>query len=158
MEEILNRLTKPISEMTREEFDELPVREWKEEIGEFDSLVIIPQYLLHDSGYRCMAFVACYRDFAVCWIGGASDVIHVDGIGGYGERGIMQRLKFPHTLNKPLHPEGWWAVDCLKTSGYLRLFMVAGWGLKAGCSLSDFDVYSVPPSFSGGADQSNTKE
>lgn len=127
--------------MTREEFEEVPDRRWNEDIGEFDSLVIIPRDELHDSGFRCMAFVACYRDMAVYKIEGGSDVIHVDGIGGYGVRGI---LNF-HQNREPFRFPDAWCLDCLKTSGYLRLFAGGSWGLKAGTAMSSFDVYSVSP-------------
>lgn len=145
MDDILNKLTKSINEMTAEDFEQLPVRGWMDEIGEFDALVIIPGEDIHCSGYRCMAFVACFRDFAVCKISGGSDVIHVDGIGGFGEHGI---LKFFNNNNQqPPNLPLAWCLDCLKVSGYLRLFVGGvNWGLKAGVALSSFDLYSVPPS------------
>ena len=145
MEELLNKLTKDVNEMTREEFEELPERKWDEEIGSFDSLVIIPLEELHDSGYRCMSFVACNRSLAVCKMGGGSDVIHVDGIGGMGQWGL---LKFHKSGKLPVLPDNW-SIDCLKVSGYLRIFPGQPFGLKAGSDLSSFEIFSVPPDFIG---------
>ena len=77
--------------MKKKEFWELPTRGWDEDIGPFYSLVILPTGQFHDSGYRCMDFVACDKDmFTICRLSGVSDVICIDGIGGYGnERYLM---------------------------------------------------------------------
>ena len=39
---------------TNKELEALPAREWNEDIGEFDSLIILPTKHLHDSGFWCM--------------------------------------------------------------------------------------------------------
>jgi hypothetical protein len=49
---------KNIDNMTIREFQNLPSRKWNEDIGFFDSLVILPTKEIHDSGYRCMDFIA----------------------------------------------------------------------------------------------------
>ena len=68
---------------TKKELESLPAREWNEDIGEFDSLIILPTKHLHDSGFWCMDFVAVKGSEPFCRLSGCSDVIHIDGIGGY---------------------------------------------------------------------------
>ncbi len=43
---------------TRKELESLPIRERNEDIGEFCGLIILPTRRKHDSGFRCMDFVA----------------------------------------------------------------------------------------------------
>lgn len=128
---------KQIEDMKRSEFEALPSRNWNEDIGEFDSLIILPKRHLHDSGYRCMDFVAV-RDFKpVCRLSGCSDVIHIEGIGGLGYRWLERFGEYP----KSVKPIGW-SIDCLRTSGLLRLF--TGRKMLAGEALSSFEVFSKP--------------
>jgi hypothetical protein len=140
-EDLLNSLTKRVQDMTKEEFEQLPVRDYSEDIGVFDSLIILPRDEMDDSGYRCMAFVACAGDQAICLIGGGSDVIHVDGIGGMGQWGFM---KFHKTGKVPPLADAW-SIDCLSTSGLMRLFAVPPYSLRAGVALSSFEIFSVAP-------------
>jgi hypothetical protein len=129
MEEILK---KDINNCTKKEFESLPKREWGEDIGEFDSLIILPTRHTHDSGYRCMDFVAVKREKAICRLSGCSDVIHIDGIGGFGEwEGDIPTLIPPKE----------WCVDCLKKSGLLRIF--SGYKLKCGAALSSFELFAT---------------
>ena len=121
-----------ILEMTKEDFAKVPRR--KSDIPTFDSLVIIPQNddPLHDSGYMCMGFVAVDKHGEpICSFGGGSDVICINGIGGYG--------KWSDSLPKSLPPIGW-SIDCLPC-GYLRLFAGRD-GLTAGDTLSTFEIFS----------------
>ena len=39
---------------------------------------------MHDSGFRTMDFVAYSKNEPICLLSGCSDVIHIDGIGGFG--------------------------------------------------------------------------
>lgn len=127
---------KTIQTMTRAEFDTLPRRKWDKDIGPFDSLVILPDRKRHDSGYRLLDFVACRGDRPVCLLSGCSDVVHIDGVGGFGKWS-------PDTgLPRSLPPKGW-AIDCLPTSGLLRLFASHN-ALTCGPALSSFDVYATP--------------
>jgi hypothetical protein len=129
---------KDVNEMTRREFEELPQRErWDEEI-ECSSLVVLPSRRLHGSGFRCMAFVLVQENIAFMRVGGGSDVVHIDGIGGFGYRwsdreGAMRFL---------LPPSGW-GIDCLKKSGLLRLFP-ASHRVMVGASLSSFEIWALP--------------
>jgi len=126
-----------INKMTRKEFKALPLRHWQEDVGEFDSLIILPQRKMHDSGYRCMDFVGVRKDEAVCRLSGCSDVIHIEGIGGYG----FQWLKRYGTVPKQVHPTEW-NIDCLPKSGLLRLFSRGH--IRVGDALSSFEIYSIP--------------
>ena len=66
---------------TREEFENL---KYFEPTGEFNGIVIIPTNEMHESGYMCMKFALMdHWEVAGC-VGGGSDVIHLNGIGGYG--------------------------------------------------------------------------
>lgn len=126
---------KDLNDYTKEEFAALPILGWKENVNGFNSLVIIPTDQIHDSGFKCMEFVACRFNTPICRISGCSDVMHINGIGGFGLGGIRYWDKIPH--NKPID----WSIDCLRTSGYLRLF-TSGY-LQTGTALSSFEIFSV---------------
>lgn len=101
-------------DMTAKDFRAVKLWDAKEDIGLFDSLVIVPARTardLHDSSYRCMGFVAVRNDEPVCFLSGYSDVLHIDGIGGTGNQGGYT----------PRPPKGW-NIDCLPKSGLLNLF------------------------------------
>lgn len=120
--------------MTRAEFEQVPLRPWDEHTV-CRALVILPTRRQHDSGYRCMEFVAVSaKDEPICRIAGGSDVIHIDGIGGYGE----WASEVPHSVE----PKGW-SIDCLKVSGLLRLFSRGD--IKIGAALSSLEVYGLIP-------------
>ena len=91
---------------TREEFLNL---EYKRPEKTFDGFVIIPTGELHDRGYMCMKFALTNHDEVVGCVGGGSDVIHLNGIGGYGKNygDIPKRQD--------------WSIDCLE-NGLLRVF------------------------------------
>lgn len=120
-----------IFNMTKEDFNKVPERGgWSRDIGEFNSLVIIPQDYPHDSGWMCMDFVAVSKEGEpICKLSGCSDVLNLDGIGGYGRDDFM----FNH-----IKPKGW-CIDCLPC-GYLRLFSNSV--LTVGPALSNFAVYA----------------
>lgn len=110
------------------------------DVGEvFDSVIIVPMDYLHDSGYRCMKFILCndYKDEIVGVVGGGSDVIHLDGIGGYG-------LNYSEGLATGKSPCVGWELDCL-VCGCLRLFTSGKMRmtLRDGIICSSFEVYSI---------------
>lgn len=113
---------------TRKEFEALPYREWNEEIV-CDSLVILPTRRMHDSGFRCMDFVAIRGNKPICRCSGCSDVIHLGGIGGnnyaFNKQGIPKKTA--------------WSIDCLKSSGLLRVF--CDHKLVLGSALSSFEIF-----------------
>ena len=156
-----------INNMTRMDFESLPHRGLSDDVGEFDSMVILPAeiskfnilkyrlwkrlasifsfikepeiydiYGMHDSGYRCMDFIAIKDNVAFCRLSGCSDVIHLDGIGGYGKDWYKKYEKVPSRV--PVHS---WNIDCLPTSGLLRIWCRGK--LEAGAALSSFDIFAV---------------
>ena len=107
---------KKITEYTLSEFRSM------ENFGqdaEFTSLVIVPMDELHDSGFRAMKFILCRDMEIVGVVGGWSDVVHIDGIGGYG-------LNWNESLKTGMKKVVGWSIDCLPTSGCLRLFCGRG--------------------------------
>ena len=106
-----------ITEMTRKDFEALPYRSDTFK-GSFDSLVILPSRQKHDSGYRCMDFVAVIKDEPICRLSGCSDVIHFDGIGGFGMKWFVRFGKVPSSIE----PKAW-QIDSLSKSGLLRIFL-----------------------------------
>lgn len=122
-----------IFSMTKEDFEKVPDRQgWSRDVGEFDSLVIIPQDYAHDSGWMCMDFVAVdINGEPICKLSGCSDVLNFDGIGGYGDYRADKTTIY-------VEPKGW-SIDCLPC-GYLRVFSRGA--LTAGPALSNFAVYS----------------
>lgn len=122
---------KDIKEWTKKDFQSLPHRKWNEDIGFFDSLVILPTKAIHDSGYSCMDFVAVKKGIPICRLSGCSDVVHIDGIGGGG-----MNYNFTNHLAKS------WSIDCLPRSGLLRLFS-PGHSLEAAPAHSSFEIFAT---------------
>ena len=106
---------KPYTEWTRKELEALPLRKWNENIGIFQSIIILPKRSIHDSGFRHMDFVAVKEQIPFCRLSGCSDVLHIDGIGGFGQWDVATGI--PTT--KPIVA---WSIDCLPKSGLLRFF------------------------------------
>ena len=124
--------------MTREDFEALPGRFWDKDIGEFDALIILPSEQkeeLHESGYRFMDFVAVRDNEPICKLSGCSDVIHLDGIGGFGKNWLEEHKTVPKTIK----PSGW-NMDCLPVSGLLRLW--SNKKLTVGIALSSFEIFT----------------
>jgi hypothetical protein len=165
-------ITLDLNNMTIEQFMALPHRRWNEDIGEFDSLIIIPIPLnyfnilcyqvnrilyklfpkivrkqgildiegLHDSGYRCMDFVAVKDGKVICLLSGCSDVIHLEGIGGYGKNWLNKYGKCPLSI-----PPSDWSIDCLAKSGLLRIWSSSE-KMTCGTGLSSFEIYTAEKS------------
>lgn len=98
---------------TREEFENL---ECFAPTGEFNGIVIIPTNEMHESGYMCMKFALMDHWEVVGCVGGGSDVIHLNGIGGYGKLGPKW-----NALKTGLMKRVDWSIDCLP-NGLIRLF------------------------------------
>ena len=116
-----------IYRMKQSDFKDIPLKEDIEPVI-FDSLVIIPSKRIHDSGWRTMDFIAVKHNEPLFKISGNTDVLNIDGIGGYGDFGIPN--------SRPI--EGW-KIDCLPC-GFLRLtnnkqMMVQGY------AVSDYEVF-----------------
>ena len=135
-----------ITDMTKEDFDKVP---YFKETGLttltfntiFNSIVIIPTGEMHDSGYQMMDFVAVSsKTYEPMYkLSGISDVIDLDGIGGYGPDSIRgcKDLDGNHVV-----PVKGWAIDCLPC-GYLRLFARDGLFVKHhDFPVSSFEIYA----------------
>lgn len=125
------------------DFKELPkITELPESEREFDSLIIIPERYKHDSGYMCMSFVGCNGNKAVCIMGGGSDIIHLDGIGGNGNwrKGVGSKI------SDKIQPKAW-KIDCIPC-GYLRIFAYGN--ISIGSMFSGFEIYAYHPAEKGG--------
>ena len=99
---------------TREEFESL---EYFKPTDEFNGVVIIPTDEMHDSGFRCMKFALMNHSEVVGCVGGGSDVIHLNGIGGYGQYDIEYKKAIITNMVKRID----WSIDCLP-NGLVRLF------------------------------------
>jgi len=125
-----------VNEMTRKDFAAVPWRENYSDKVECDFIVILPQRSRHDSGYRNMDFVACRDNEPVCRLSGCSDVIHVDGTGGYGYNWLAEHDRVPDGVR----PSGW-SIDCLPKSGLLRMWSTRGHMVCAG-AFSSFEIFA----------------
>ena len=126
-----------ITEMKKTDFYKVPSRKRFDEPVICDTLVILPQRGLHDSGYRLMDFCACVDGEPVCRVSGCSDVIKFDGIGGMGENWIVKNGGLPKVVTVSA-----WEIDCLPKSGLLQIFSYRK-RIKVGPSLSSFSIYAV---------------
>jgi hypothetical protein len=126
-----------LNKISSAQFREVPKRDWQTDIGLFVSIVLIPTRYKHDSGYGCIDMVAVkYEDKQLKWVRlGGGDVVHINGIGGYGERlGAIPKLVPPSS----------WSIDLLYRSKFLRLH---AWSkLKVGLDLSSMEIYCVKDS------------
>lgn len=122
--------------MTLQELKGVRKRGHFEDIGEFDSLIILPTNELHDSGYRAMEFVAVKDGIPLCRLSGFSDALHVQGILGTG---VPELRPSSHQIKNASQ----WTIDCLAESGLLRLFCRFQ-KLSAGDDQSSFEIYSIP--------------
>jgi len=117
---------KDVMTMTRREFYRLPHRSNDEDLF-CSNIIILPATAryLHDSGYRCMDFVAVDGSRPICRLAGGSDVLHIDG--------IMGRSSIADSA---------WSIDCLPVSGLLRLWTRTG-RIKVGLAYSSFEIFAV---------------
>ena len=124
----------PICNLTLKELQVIPFLHQNVEIAKFTSLIILPTEDIHDSGYRAMSFIPARQGHPICQISGFSDVLHINGISGYGHR---------ITRNIPLAiPPIGWSIDCLPVSGLLQLF-ASGHTLTIDEPLSSFSIYAI---------------
>lgn len=91
---------------------------------------------LHDSGYRRMYFVVCKDNKPLYRLAGGSDVLHIDGIGGLGYNWLDKFGGVPNAIE----PHSW-SIDCLPTSGLLRVFCRGK--IKTGTPLSSFEIFCI---------------
>jgi hypothetical protein len=136
------------NQMSIEEFRALPYRgEDTLDPQDVATIVIVPGPAdeLHDSGYRAMDFVACNpKGEAICRLSGCSDVLHIDGIGGFGKDWLKRYNGVPRLV-----PPVGWSVDCLAVSGLLRLFPSRDVceGIEVDdMAFSSFEIFALPKS------------
>jgi len=120
-----------ITEMSKQDFASVPYldtyHDWEKLAPnghlKFKSLVIIPvenedgKIDLHDSGWGNMSF--CLIDTngePIGKVGGGSDVVNLDGIGGYDADWLSKYDRLPRLI--PIHG---WTLDLLPC-GYLRVW------------------------------------
>lgn len=115
-----------IMNSTKLDFEKL---EYIRPTEEFNGLIIVPTNELHDSGYGCMKFVLLNHHKVVGCVGGGSDVIHLNGIGGYGKY-----VDYEKVIKTDMVKRVDWSIDCLPC-GLLRLFC------SSNLSIDDF-IYS----------------
>ena len=114
---------------TKEDFEKL---EFQKPTGHFNSFVIIPTGELHDSGYGCMKFALfCGKEYVGC-VGGYSDVIHFNGIGGYG----LKWREVPKEI-----PVVDFCMDLLP-NGLFRVFSQKCYLFIDSLICSDFSIYA----------------
>ena len=104
---------KSLLEYTREEFLAI---ENHDPVGPFRDVIIVPTDDIHDSGFRCMKFIFVRQGAIVGAVSGCSDVLHLNGIGGYGKHG-----EFLETLASGMTKRIGWKIDCLPKSNCIRL-------------------------------------
>lgn len=103
-------MDKDIMKMTKKELMEL---ENFYDGKKFNAFVIVPMNYKHGSGFQCMKYILLDKFEIVGVIGGGSDVIHFNGIGGYGKNPDYTKKTIPiHDLR----------IDCLPKSKCLRVF------------------------------------
>ena len=112
-----------VNSMSKKEFSALPQLGWNEDVGAFNSLVIVPterrfwsavwfkikgktmmlfrvngwvgmERGMHDSGFRSMAFVPCKDGEPIGIVSGGSDALHIEGIGGFGYKWLENMHKY----------------------------------------------------------------
>jgi hypothetical protein len=117
---------------TKEEFENL---NYFKPTDEFNGIVIIPTNELHDSGFGCMKFALLNHGEVVGCVGGGSDVIHLNGIGGYGK----YDKDFGRALKTDMTERIDWSIDCLP-NGLIRLFCSYALDIDE-FIMSDFSLY-----------------
>lgn len=129
---------KNLTQYTIKEFRALPKRQFGEDIGNFDSLVILPTRWKHDSGYRCMEFVAVKGETPVCRMGGGSDCLHILGIDGTNVKNPSTNNAWLYRTRNNMSFNAQLRIDCLPC-GLFRIFCKHD--LIAGMDLSSFELY-----------------
>lgn len=103
---------------------------------EFNGFIIIPTDEIHDSGYKIMKIALMNRGVVVGCVKGCFDVIHLNGIGGYGDydAGYNERVR---ERKGPIID---WCIDCAP-NGLIRVFCSKRLTLPDLCCLvSDFQI------------------
>lgn len=126
----MKKMDKDIKEYTLEEFRAM---EEKMPEGPFKEVIIVPMEEIHDSGWGCMKFILAERNEVKGVVSGYSDVVHINGIGGYGR-------DWESAARTGMVPRHSWSIDCLPGSGCLRLFCDEDLSINPWFG-SDFEVF-----------------
>lgn len=128
-------------ELKKDMIKDLPYPESISDVGYFDSLIIVPTRRRHDSGYMCMDFITIKDGEPKYRLSGWSDVLHIDGIGGYGSIYVNDVLGdySKRAQLKSVECKGW-SIDCLPC-GCLRLFCNSKLFIESS-PLSDCEIYA----------------
>ena len=86
-----------------------------------------------------MSFVAVKNNAPLFQVSGCSDVIHIEGIGGYGHNWLERHGAGEDVFNET-RPSGW-LIDCLP-NGLLRLFP-SSHKMIVGASLSSLEIWAI---------------
>lgn len=120
-------MRKHINAMKLKEFYKVQYRECFDSKIECSSLVILPTKKMHDSGYRCMDFVAVDKhDYPICRCSGCSDVLR-----------LYNSIHYQYPTLEKL------AIDCLPKSGLLRVFADDFSIIGVGAAISDMILYKA---------------
>lgn len=123
-----------INEFTIDKINQIPNYIFPDD-SEYDSVVIVPNNNIHESGWRCMHYLFCKKDDIICRAGGGSDALHLNGIGGIGDTEIgsnQNSCLISHCLMNG------WVVDCT-LSGFIRLH--TNRAITIGGGISDFEIF-----------------
>lgn len=132
--ELMDKLN--ITKMKKSDFEKIPYRNnFNDEQPLFDYYVIIPTKRKHESGWNCIEVVGCIGCEPICKLTGCSDVLHINGMGGYGYNWLEKYNRVPDKVE----PKGF-KIDCLPC-GYLRIFCV-GNKFVLDNALSDFEIFA----------------
>ena len=125
-------------EASKEEFFKL---DFKKPDRDFQNVVIIPTGEVHESGYGCMKFALFdgKSEYVGC-VGGYSDVICFNGIGGYGDRWTTRNII------KDLVPRVDFQMDLLP-NGLFRIFTQASCMYTDKIQTSTFELYGCNKKF-----------
>ena len=105
-----------ILEMTKKDFRSLKYGLYKDN-PVFNGFVIIPTGEKHISGFMCMKYALTCNNVIVGCVGGYCDIVHLQGIGGYGE----YNEDYDKRVATRQGPSIGWDIDCLPC-GFLRVF------------------------------------
>ena len=83
----------------------------------YNGFVIVTTGERHDSGFGCMKYILLHGFKIVGVVGGWSDVVHLNGIGGYGDDEA-----FDIALKTQKTDRVGWSIDVMPNSGCVRLF------------------------------------
>lgn len=105
-----------IFKVTKKNYKSLPQIEYGKEY-DFDSLLLIPNGEIHNSGYSEIDIIGCIKNEAVYNCGKHCDLLCFDGIGGYG----YNLAKTGKCVAYTVEPNSW-RID-MTPKGFVRIFV-----------------------------------